>query len=208
MSLRLVLLLLAATPLLGACRRGPPPLAPEGPEWLATVVHDQVQAAAPGAQQVGELRRGMAYEEDDLTDFHVNLERSVCYWFSAAGEPQVEELYLNLWDPERRRVAKHKQERSHTMLTHCAAHTGVYRFQVKVTEGRGHFHFGVYARGPGDAPLAGAGCLPSTSSEVPAVERPEPALDAPQPIEPVGPDDIVPPPLADDLEAAVDRQAR
>lgn len=167
--------LLGAFTILGLCAfpltacKSKPPLSPTAPDWLPTVVEDQAKENAPEAERVGEIFKGVAQKEDGSKSWQMTLDPKNCYWFSAAGDEGVEELYLNLWDPEDDRVAKQKEQGPKTILAYCPETSGMFKLEAKVTEGRGHFQVGVYAK---DAP------------ERKVVTEPEPAA---EPV-PQGPD--------------------
>jgi len=214
MTCRSALTAIAAVTLAGAflttstgCRRHDKgPISPTPPDWLVTVVHDQAQQEAPGAKLIGDLYQGVAYREDDRTEYRIALEQGSCYWFSTAGDQQVRELYLNLWDPSDKRVARVKEERPKLMLSHCASTTGMYKFEVKVTEGWGHFEFGLYAQ---PAPGKEQPAVAQAPSQPAAVPPDEPV--APPPIDPSDPGSVVPEPLPPDhtdLGAVADKEAK
>lgn len=142
------------------CRRKLPPVAPTPPAWLVTVVQDQAAQNAPGAELVGNIYQGVAYEQGDTTDWSVPLEAGKCYWFSAAGDQGIERLYLSLYDPEDDRVEREKPDSPRVMLAYCPEMAGMHRVEALAKRGRGHFHMGVYAK-----PAAGAAPAPGTAAK-------------------------------------------
>jgi hypothetical protein len=149
---RIALLAFALLLVLPGCRRnknrGPAP-APgtPPPAWLETVVRQQATETDAKAQLISNLYRGYAHDEDEYTQWQVMLETGTCYMFSAAGDQQVEQVYLNLWDPEDDRVAKQKQDGPKGLLQYCAETSGMFKLECKITEGRGHYAVGIFAKG-------------------------------------------------------------
>jgi len=124
------------------------PISPTPPPWLPTAVQEQVTQQAPDATLVGNLYPGLADDDNRKTDYNVTLEKGKCYWISAAGDQTIEEIALYLFDPEDHRVAKEPARGPRTvMANYCPEVTGSFRLQAKITEGRGHFAVGVYAKG-------------------------------------------------------------
>jgi hypothetical protein len=127
-------------------------MTPTPPPWLDTAVQEQAQQQAPDAQLIGSIYKGTAFREDTGNDWQVSLEAGQCYWFSGAGDQTVEELYLELSDPEDDRVAKDDNDTPRIVITHCPETSGTFELKAEVTEGHGHFAVGVYGKAGTAAP--------------------------------------------------------
>ncbi len=140
----------------GACRRrrARVAVAPQPPAWLEGVVLDQAKQHAPNTTQLGNIYTGIAHEEGGRTQWQMLLEGGTCYWFSTAGDQGVRELYVNLWDPGEDRVAKLKQDGPKLVLAYCAKVPGMYKLEVKVTDGAGHYHVGVFGKKASGGPAS------------------------------------------------------
>ncbi len=146
----LTLCLLAAV---CGCRRDKTPMTPTPPPWLDTAVQEQVQQQGPDTQLLGSIFKGTAFREDQSSEWQVTLEAGQCYWFSGAGDQTVEELYLQLRDPEDDEVADDSNDTPRIVITHCPEVSGMFTLRAKVTEGHGHYAVGVYGK-PTTAALA------------------------------------------------------
>jgi hypothetical protein len=122
------------------------PISPTPPPWLPTAVQEQVTKQAPDATLVGNLYPGLADDDTRKTDWKLTLDVGKCYWISAAGDQGVEEIALYLWDPSDKRVAKEPGRGPRTLMNYCPEVSGLFRMEAKVTEGRGHYAVGVYAK--------------------------------------------------------------
>lgn len=124
----------------------PPPPSPEPPPAagvdLDKRVSDLAASSAAGAELVGNLYEGSA----DKTDWYVALEKGKCYWFVGAGDDDVRELYLYLWNPDNKRLGDSKSETNRVTLGHCPDASGMHHFQAKVNAGSGRYKVGVYAK--------------------------------------------------------------
>src|SRR5437763_3042539 len=107
---------LALTP----CHEPPRVVSASPPPWLDGAVTEQAHANAPDARQQGPVRKGMALGRDDRTDWRIPLEAGNCYWFSAAGDQNVQSLSLYLWDAGGRRIDAVRQRGPRAVLVHCA----------------------------------------------------------------------------------------
>jgi hypothetical protein len=118
-----------------------PVAAPAGPD-LGKIVDDMAKASAPQAERVGEHFSG----EADKTDWYVALETGKCYWFIGAGDDEVDELWLYLWDPQDKRITVNKSENNRVTVGHCPTSSGMYHFQAKVNSGEGKYKVGVFSK--------------------------------------------------------------
>jgi hypothetical protein len=100
------------------------------------------KASAPDSERVGDHFAGHA----DHTDWYVALETGKCYWFIGAGDDDVKELYLYLWDPADKRITANKSENNRVNVGHCPTSSGMYHFQAKVNSGSGKYKVGVFAK--------------------------------------------------------------
>ncbi len=151
----------------GACRRRRARVAitSQPPAWLEGVVLDQAKQNAPDAKQVGNIYKGVAHEEDGRTQWQMLLEGGTCYWFSTAGDQSVEQLYVNLWDPSEDRVAKLKLDGPKLVLAYCTKVAGMYKLEVKVTKGAGHYHVGVFGKAAPGGPAPTSAPPPPATPE-------------------------------------------
>ena len=129
-------------------RQADPP--PEAALDLRPICDRTAASSAPGARRVGDFFEGQAKSmttHDDRFDFPVQLDAGKCYWLVACGEPDaVKTISLYLWDQRDKRVTESKSDGPNPLIGHCAQATGMYRFQVKVTHGRGLFKAAVYSK--------------------------------------------------------------
>ncbi len=132
------------------------------------------QSVAPGAEQIGETFKAIAFREDDLTDWHIELAPGACYVFVGVGDETSEELYLNLWDPTDDRVVKKKESPARVAMEWCVETPGRHRIQGKVTEGHGHYQVAVFINPNRGQPLGTTG-NPEPTSFAPVAPAPDPA---------------------------------
>jgi hypothetical protein len=143
---------------LTACNRSKPPMTPAPPDWLEGAVDEQAKRAAPGAVRVGDLYKGVAFDDGDKQQWRVTISGGGCIHLSAAGDQTVEEIALYLWGPDGDRLETERGDTPRTMLRHCPAEgaNGEYKFEAKITEGHGHYAVGLYAEGNSAAAKAGS----------------------------------------------------
>jgi hypothetical protein len=139
---------LALTPLLLAACRRERPVAPVAPSWLDPKVDEQGRAASQGGERVGEFFRGIAYRDDDKTDWTVALDADHCFWFTGLGDEGVEKLSLYLWNPKEKRVADKRADVPMAVMTYCPDAPGMYRLQGKVARGFGHYSVAIFQTAP------------------------------------------------------------
>lgn len=146
-------------------------------------VHQQV-AAAGAPQLVGDIHRGVTHDEDESVVAQVNLEMGKCYVFSAVGDSAtVEELKIYLFNPNSQRVLDQDANAPKVMASFCVtgqmvinivpfgwgssvamAVPGLYKVELKTTEGYGHVQFGVFVTGQ----QAPSGAQPTPQPSAPA----------------------------------------
>jgi hypothetical protein len=137
------------------------------------------QSMAPGAEQITPTFKAVAFEEDDYTDWQVDLAPGACYLFVGVGDQTAQELYLNLWDPTDDRVAKKKEEPARVGMEWCVQKPGLHKIQGKVTEGHGHYQLAVFVNpNKGEPPPPGAHPAPAPQPEGPAPKPQPPAKPA------------------------------
>jgi hypothetical protein len=178
-----ILIVLAA---LGGCRRHKGPIGPAPQGSLEQRVDEQARAREPSAQRAGDVYRGVAQDEDEGGSWPVALERGQCYWFSAAGDAQVEEILVALFEPADDDRVESEKESPGAVMTYCPTETRTYRLEVTVTEGRGHFAVGVFTKGEGLAGAAGpidlGAAADARAAEVaPDATRPQPHFEGEPP---------------------------
>lgn len=158
------------------CNRSKPPMTPAPPDWLEGAVDEQAKRVAPGSIRVGELYKGLAFDEGDRQQWHVRLAGGGCIHLSAAGDQTVEEIALYLWGPDGDRLETERGKTPRTVLRHCPppGAQGDYKFEAKITEGHGHFAVGLYAEGDPNAAKA----KPSSNPGKPAAKPAQVDLDA------------------------------
>ena len=93
----------------------------------------------PGAQRVGSLLTGVAYDRDEGADFMVPLDAGRSTSSATRRIPTVARLSLYLWSPEGKRLVTQRGGPPQGVLTHCAAESGPFRLEAKVATGAGHF---------------------------------------------------------------------
>ncbi len=150
------------------CRRDKTPMTPTPPPWLDTAVQEQAQQQAPEAQLLGSIYKGIAFREDQSSDWQITLEAGQCYWFSGAGDQTVEELYLELRDPDDDDVAEDKNDTPRIVITYCPETSGMFELEAKVTEGHGHYAVGVYGKQGTAAPAEPTAAPPATAVAPPS----------------------------------------
>ena len=134
-------------------KEAPKQVAPEvmekkGPN-LGPLCDKRAAAAAPGAKLVGDYFEGAGNSigHDDRSDFTVQLDAGKCYWMIACGEPDhIKSLSMYLWGPNNKRITEAKSDNPNPMIGHCANETGMFKWQVKITGGGGHFKAGLYKK--------------------------------------------------------------
>jgi hypothetical protein len=126
-------------------------VSPVAPDWMEPQVSQQATAAAPGSTPVGTVLKSVAYEEDEETKWPVMLEPNKCYVFSGIGDQGVQELFLELDDPQGDRAVRLKNDTPRVVIEHCTTMGGSYQLMGKVTEGSGHYMVGVFLKPGGPA---------------------------------------------------------
>jgi hypothetical protein len=173
--------LLVGLPLVifAACNRTKAPMTPTPPDWMEPELVRIAQSLVPEVEQVGQTFKAVAYREDDHMDWMVNLDAGSCYIFTGVGDETVEELTLELRDPEDDDVVDETNAPPRLAMEWCTTVPGLYKLHAKVREGHGHYHAAVFLN-----PKRG------TPQPAPALVEPEPEPQ-PQPANKV------------DLEAAI-----
>jgi len=81
------------------CRRGEA-VSPQAPPQLDVHVEQQALGKVPGLGRLGDFYRGVAHDEDEGGEWMVQLEAGRCYWVSAVGGEEVDELYIAFKDAD------------------------------------------------------------------------------------------------------------
>ena len=142
------------------CKSAPEVAATPSPE-IEQDVRSQAESAAPGSAMVGQLYRGIAYDKGEFSDFHVELEKGKCYYFSAAGDETVRSMGLYLWDPSDSRLDSDKSKTRKSFLQHCPKTTGSFKVEAKVLGGAGHYALGVFSKDAPEEEVAAAPPAPA-----------------------------------------------
>jgi hypothetical protein len=150
--------------LMAAC--GPritvPPEEPTPPAGLAQKVAAQAKKRGP-SEQVEDLLKGASGGSEGQT-WHVTLRMRDCYLFSVASEDGVEELQIDIFNPEGKVALSATLEATtfveELCITNAPVHVrsslwkagsavaspGSYRIEARVSEGRGHYLLGVFKK--------------------------------------------------------------
>ena len=182
---------------LAACKRSKAPLTPQAPDWMEPELAKIAQSMSPGAEQVGQTFKAIAFREDDYTDWRIDLAPGACYLFVGIGDQTSEEMYIALYDPEDDRVNREKEEPARVAMEWCVEKPGLHRIQGKITEGHGHYAVAVFVKGG-----AGGHARPPHPGPHPG------AHPAPQPEPGPATTDPTPAPKPRDLEAVITAQAK
>ena len=163
-----------AAVLAGISCKSRPPMEPSPPEWLDTTVLEQARSAGD-VEQLGDILKGTTRDEGKSISFNTQLEMNECYVFSVAGGQSVEEIKIYLFNPNGQRVMDKEQE-ARVMAQFCVngqttvsswgwgasvatAMPGLYKIEIKTTEGYGHVALGVFAQN--QAPAGPVGPTPA-----------------------------------------------
>jgi hypothetical protein len=138
-----------------------PPVSPEPPPGLEEAVMAQAQSMGPH-ELVAPIQKGATHDEDESLIANVNLEMGQCYVFSVVGDPYVEEVKLYLFNASGQRVLT-QENPNRLVASFCVtgqvivqgwgwgttvgqASPGIYKVEVKTTEGYGHVHTGIFVK--------------------------------------------------------------
>lgn len=171
--MRLGIAIMVGLAVMGGCRRNKgAAVAPTGS--IEERIDAQARSEEPLAELVGELHRGAAAEEDDGGSWQVPLQGGECYWFSAAGEAGVDEVLIELFEPEDDDRVESEKESPGAVMKYCPKESGSFRLALRVTEGRGPYAVGVFKKGTGQPGAAGGPTdLASTADARAAVVAPD-----------------------------------
>ena len=172
---------LALGVLLTACRRdaGPPVSSAPAPD-LPLRAETEAHTAATNGERFGDVMMGVSHEEDEATDFHIQLDAAHCYWFGYAGDARVAKFSLYIWDPSGKRLDSARGKKPQGLFTHCATQSGIYRLQGKVAEGKGHFAIVAYrTRAAGVAAAPEVTKVESPKADLAAIIEAQAAVAAP-----------------------------
>jgi len=136
--------LLAFVSIMG-CRRGEAVSPQAGPE-LDARVEQQALTRVSGLGRVGDFYRGVALDEDEGGEWMVQLEAGRCYWVSAVGDDDVDELYIAFKDADDDEL-EDKDGDEAILMEFCPEQPGMYKLAAEVKDGRGHFALGLYTEG-------------------------------------------------------------
>ncbi|MBI2893245.1 MAG: hypothetical protein HYY06_06800 [Deltaproteobacteria bacterium] len=129
---------------------------------------------APGSVAFGAPRRG-SMNRGDEQNHAIRLEAGHCYTVIAVGAPSATDVDLELFDPNRRRVARDRERNNFPHVSHCAALPAPYEIRVKMHRGEGPFILGVFDQTGGSASIVPA---PAPMPAAPPAPAPAPGADA------------------------------
>jgi hypothetical protein len=155
-----------------ACNRSSAPMTPTPPDWMEPELSRIAQSLVPEAQQIGDTLKAVAFEEDDHMEWMVNLEAGSCYIITGVGDQTVEEMTLELKDPEDDDVVDETNAPPRVAMEWCTVMPGLYKLHAQVREGHGHYQAAVFLnpkRGSAPAPV------PAPADPAPAKPKPQPA---------------------------------
>lgn len=142
----------ALVALTAACGHRAPPVAAAPPPDLDQRADQQAHSAAPTGERVGEVLHGVSHEEDQFTDWRVQLDAGQCYWFGYAGDGGITKFSMYIFSPTDSRLDSARGKPPQGVFTHCAQQSGIYRVQGKVAGGAGHYAVVVYKTKGQDPP--------------------------------------------------------
>jgi hypothetical protein len=129
---------------IGGCGHHRPAVSPDPSPDLEVRADQEARASATEGERVGPTLYGVAYHDDQFTDFRMPLEGGNCYWFGLAEDPGIKKFAVYIWSPSEKRLASERVRPPQGVFKHCAEQSGVYRLEGKVGEGAGHFAVVIY----------------------------------------------------------------
>lgn len=129
---------------IGVFKKGAPekvePVAEKGLD-LDKIIQDEAAAAAPGAKM-----EQMYTAKADKTDWYTQLKKGQCYWFIGAGQAEVDDFYLYVWDPKNNQIGKNKADGNKAQFGHCPEQDGMFHVQLKVDDTSHEAKVGVFSK--------------------------------------------------------------
>jgi hypothetical protein len=116
---------LVAALALSACHASHPPPPAQASPGLEQAVRENLDGGAE-YQQVGEILRGVAPEEDALLSWQVALEGNRCYVFSAVGDRTVDELKIYIFNPNEEKVFTRRRPGQKSVVGQFCVDGGVF----------------------------------------------------------------------------------
>ena len=135
---------------------------PNPPPHLADAVNTQA-ARVGDLTPVSDLVAGVTHDEDESFTLQVPLKMNKCYYFSVAADQTVDEMKLYLFNGNGKRTLT-KEEKGQALLANfcvtgqvvvagwgwgtsiASASPGLYKIELKTTEGYGHVHIRVFSK--------------------------------------------------------------
>ena len=129
---------------------------------LELLAEQAALAMAPDAGRLGEFFPG----QGKRTQWQVLMEQGRCYVLSGAAGGGAKKMAVYLWGPDGQRITENRSPTLLASLQHCAAVTGMHKFEGK-TAGDGPWVVGLYQKGAPkqaikDKPAPVAGACPSS----------------------------------------------
>lgn len=125
----------------GAPEKVEPVAAKEDLLDLDKIIQDEAAAAAPGAKL-----EQMYTAKGDKTDWYTQLKKGQCYWFIGAGQKEVDDFYLYVWDPKQKRIGETKADANKAQFGHCPNEDGMFHLQLKVDDDSHEAKVGVFSK--------------------------------------------------------------
>jgi hypothetical protein len=108
---------------------------------LDKLIADEAAAAAPGSKL-----ENMYVAKGKQTDWYAQLKKGSCYWFIGAGQKDVDDFYIYLWDPKNSRIGQTKADSNKAQFGHCPTEDGMFHVQLKVDDDSDEAKVGVFSK--------------------------------------------------------------
>lgn len=108
---------------------------------LDKVIADEAAGAAPGAKL-----ENMYVAKGKQTDWYAQLKKGQCYWVIGAGQKDVDDFYIYMWDPRNNRIGQTKADSNKAQFGHCPTEDGMFHIQLKVDNDDDEAKVGVFSK--------------------------------------------------------------
>ena len=108
---------------------------------LDKIIADEAAGAAPGAKL-----ENMYVAKGKQTDWYAQLKKNQCYWVIGAGQKDVDDFYLYMWDPKNDRIGQTKADSNKAQFGHCPKEDGMFHIQLKVDNDDDEAKVGVFSK--------------------------------------------------------------
>ncbi len=130
---------------IGVFKKGAPKPVEEAPKKgqldLDKIIQDDAAAAAPGSKL-----ENMYTAKGKTTDWYAQMKKGTCYWLIGAGQKDVDDFYIYLWDPKNNRVGQTKADSNKAQFGHCPNEDGMFHIQLKVDDDEFEAKVGVFSK--------------------------------------------------------------